>query len=248
VPPGRAKTRSDHELAQALDLASREEGLSTRDLAQALNCSDRTIRRYLSAERRPDRELVIRWEEVCHVEPGRLTALHDRAEHRPAGDDDDELDDAPQPTRARTRRRPWYAPAIAAGLFLAALGLFLVRHEWSSPPAGTAIVHKQARDSDIPHHFTPSYIGDVWIRVTPTRGEVGEDHHVRLRWGPIQNGFVVKRLGAEGRTFVLQKNDREDITFLVKVDPPAAVHFGEGAPPDGDTHRTPARWRSRTSG
>jgi transcriptional regulator with XRE-family HTH domain len=246
VPPGRAKTRLDHELAQALDLASREEGLRTCDLAQALSCSDRTIRRYLSGERRPNRALVIRWEEVCHVESGRLTAMHDRAVHPPASDD--ERHDAPQLAHETTPRRPWYAQAIAAGLLLAALGLFLVLRESSSRPAGAATAHEQARDSDIPHHFTPSYTGDVWIRITPTPGQVGVDHRVRLRWGSNQNSFVVERLGTSGRTFALQKNDRDDITFLVKVDPPAPVDFGEGTPPDGDTHRVPAHWRPRTSG
>lgn len=138
--------------------------------------------------------------------------------------------------------------AIAAGLLLAALGLFLVLRESSSRPAGAATTHEQARDSDIPHHFTPSYTGDVWICVTPTPGQVGVDHRVRLRWGSNQNSFVVERLGTSGRTFVLQQNDRDDITFLVKVDPPAPVDFGEEPRPTATRYRVPAHWRPRTSG
>lgn len=162
--------------------------------------------------------------------------------HPPEGDDD-ELHDRPHLARPTRRRLP-HAPALAAVL-LAALGLFLVLHESPSPPV--AITHEQARRSDIPHHFTPSYIGDVWIHLAPTRAQVGANHRVRLRWGPNQNSFLVKRLGARGRSFVLQKNDRDDITFLVKVDPPARVDFGQGAPPD-DAQRVPANWRRRTSG
>ena len=49
-----ARSRAHHELAQKLDLARRERGLSTRALADALACDPRSIRRYLSGDRRPD--------------------------------------------------------------------------------------------------------------------------------------------------------------------------------------------------
>lgn len=77
--PGRRKTQEDHELAQQLDLARRMHGLTTAQLAKALYCSDRTVRRYLSGERRPPRDTVARWEEVCAAPPGTLISLYDRS-------------------------------------------------------------------------------------------------------------------------------------------------------------------------
>lgn len=83
--------RPDHKLAQALDLARREAGLTTAQLAKALSFNPRTVRRYLNGERRPGRDTVQRWEEVCRLTPGALTALHDSS---PAG---------PEPPRSRAR-------------------------------------------------------------------------------------------------------------------------------------------------
>src|SRR4051812_18077987 len=75
--PGRHKGQQHHEFAQQLDLVRRMHGLSTAQLAAGLYCSDRTIRRYLSAERLPPRDTVVRWEQICAAPPGTLTAPFD---------------------------------------------------------------------------------------------------------------------------------------------------------------------------
>jgi hypothetical protein len=78
MPVGRQKRAEDHELAQALDLALRENGLTAKTIAPLVHWKERTCRRYVSAETRPDRDTVASWEAACGVEPGRLTAVWDR--------------------------------------------------------------------------------------------------------------------------------------------------------------------------
>jgi hypothetical protein len=70
---------------------------------------------------------------------------------------------------------------------------------------------------------------------------------VRVRWGSKENTFTLRRLGAEPPALLLEKNDRGDFTFLVKVSPPAAVDFGEGRL-DGAARPIPASWGKRTAG
>lgn len=77
-PPGRSKSRREHQFALHLQLAMREAGKTTASLADKLNCSPRTVRRYLRGERRPDRGTVVNWEKECGVPVGRLTAEYDR--------------------------------------------------------------------------------------------------------------------------------------------------------------------------
>ena len=78
--PRSHKSAREHELAQQLDLARREAGLTTAQLAGALFCAARTVRRYMNAERRPPRQIVQNWETVCGLRPGRLTEIYDRVD------------------------------------------------------------------------------------------------------------------------------------------------------------------------
>ncbi len=151
----------------------------------------------------------------------------------------------PAPGRRNTKR-PGFAVAAAVVGLLAAVVVVLVVGA-SSGPGAHDVTREAARDSDIPHHYEPTYTGPVWFRVIPTAAHVGEDHRVRLRWGPKQNSFTLDRLGSSARTLVLQKTGTDDTTFLVKVDPPARVEFSEGQP-DSDAQSVPSGWTQRTSG
>ena len=71
------KTAREHAFAQQLELARREAGLTTAELATSLYCVPRTVQRYQSAERRPPRDMVVRWERICGTRPGRLTDRYD---------------------------------------------------------------------------------------------------------------------------------------------------------------------------
>jgi transcriptional regulator with XRE-family HTH domain len=237
MPPGRTKPRAHHEFAQQLDLARREEGLSARDLAEALSCDPRSVRRYLTGERRPSRDVVEHWELACHLEHGTLTALRDGS--AAVSQEQDE-----RRPRSGMSRSLLLSVAAAVAL-LVALALLVVLRPFSQP--GGAVTREHARASDIEHHFKRSYTGPVWFRVIPTAAHAGQDHRVRLRWGPLENTFTIRRLASRPGTLQLDKTRPDDVTLLVKVDPPAGVDFGEGQPPAG-ARKIPTRWTHRTSG
>jgi transcriptional regulator with XRE-family HTH domain len=235
-----AKSRPHHELAQQLDLARRERGLSSKDLAEALSCDPRTVRRYLTGDRRPNRQIVELWEQECGLAPGTLTTFHDRVNGVEKGD--------PQPPSsepARMGRRTANVAGAAVVVLAAAAAFFLIR-----PHAEQAgVMRASPSGADISHHFKPAFTGPVWFRVRPTAARLGEDHRVRIRWGAKQNTFTVPRLASGGQTLVLQKSGTDDTPFLVKIDPPASVEFGEGDPPDGHARDVPSSsWTNRTSG
>lgn len=235
----RAKSRPQHELAQRLDLARRERGLSSKDLAEALSCDPRTVRRYLSGDRCPNRQIVELWERECELDPGTLTALHDRAAGLQQADPGPPWPDPP-------RRGPRTGSVAAAAVaLLVTAGLFLLLHP-TSQPAGSTRASPSA--SDISHQFKPAFTGPVWFRVKPTTGHAGEDHRVRIRWGGKQNTFSLRRLASGGQTLVLQKTGIDPTPILIKVDPPAGVEFGEGDPLDGDAQDVPSSWTKRTPG
>jgi transcriptional regulator with XRE-family HTH domain len=238
MPPGRTKPRAHHELAQRLDLARREAGLSAKDLAAALSCDPRSVRRYLSGERRPGRDVVEHWERACHLEHGTLTALHDGSAAISQEQD--------EPEAPSGMSRSLLLAAVAAVSLLVALALFLVLRP-SSRSGGAAVTREHARQSDIEHHFKRSYTGQVWFRVIPTAAHAGQDHRVRLRWGPHENTVTMRRLAPRSGTLWLDKTGTDDTTFLVRVDPPAGVDFGEGQPPAG-AQNIQTRWTKRTSG
>ncbi|HEV7808477.1 MAG TPA: hypothetical protein VGO80_21905 [Solirubrobacteraceae bacterium] len=134
-------------------------------------------------------------------------------------------------------------PVAAAVSLLVVLALFLALRP-SSQSGGADVTREHARESDIEHHFNRSYTGRVWFRVIPTAAHAGQDHRVRLRWGPNENIFTIRRLTPPSGTLLLDKNRPDDITFLVRVDPPARVDFGEGQPPAG-AQNIPTRWTKR---
>ena len=99
--PGSRKSAREHEFAQQLELARRQAGLTTAQLSEALYCVPRTVRRYLNAERRPPRELVVSFEKVCGVRPGYLTERYDRL------DVPDPAQTSPAPIVASDDRLPY---------------------------------------------------------------------------------------------------------------------------------------------
>jgi len=136
--PGRARTAKEHAFAQALDLARREAGLSTSGLAARLYCAPRSVRRYLSAERRPSRDIVKAWEVVCGVDAERLVKLYDGLDAgEPAASSA-----APTETAGPGRRRRGILAGVAGALVLGGLALaVLLGHEndGGSPVARTTL-------------------------------------------------------------------------------------------------------------
>ena len=60
-------------LREARDAA----GLSTEELAKDLHVVRETADRWMRGERRPDRKIVVRWEELCGAAPGSLVGHYD---------------------------------------------------------------------------------------------------------------------------------------------------------------------------
>lgn len=211
--------RPDHKLAQALDLARREAGLTTAELAKALSFNPRTVRRYLNGERRPERDTVVRWELVCNAPPGTLIAPYDGA---PESD--------PPPSRARFPLRSAVAAVAVIVAVSVALGVELLLRRGEQPNLGQAA---QKRSADVAYHrFTASHVGDVWVRVTPAREHAGELHRVTLRWGPVTQEVYLKNLD-RARALFTGKNKPDRVTMRVNVKPAATIAFGERNVPAG---------------
>jgi transcriptional regulator with XRE-family HTH domain len=210
----------DHKLAQALDLARREAALTTAQLAKALSFNPRTVRRYLNAERRPERDTVVRWEQVCKTTPGTLTALYDGSP----------TSDTPPPSPSRTPTRSLLRSAVAVVTVFVALGAVLLLRNGNEPDLGHAA---QERPTGVAYHrFTPSFVGDVWMRITPARQHTGELHRVTLRWGPIMQHVDLKNLDGSQALFTA-KTKPDNVTMRVNVKPAATIVFGERNVPAG---------------
>lgn len=211
-----ASSRPDHKLAQALDLARREAKLTTAQLAQALSFNPRTVRRYLNGERRPDRDTVARWEQVCKTTPGTLLELYN-------GSPTSELAPAP----ARLPRRAAVATAAALATLLGAVLL------WSGTDQPDRGAEAQEHPRGVAYHpFTKNYVGDVWIRITPTPQHAGALHRVALHWGPNAQNLNLKHLDRPTVLFT-GKRGTDDTPMQVSVVPAATIAFGEDHVPAG---------------
>jgi hypothetical protein len=58
-----------------------------------------------------------------------------------------------------------------------------------APGRADAFDPRQAASAAL-HHFTPSYVGDVWIRITPSRSHAGESASARAALGAAAPGRV----------------------------------------------------------
>jgi plasmid maintenance system antidote protein VapI len=213
-----ASSRPDHKLAQALDLARREAKLTTAQLAQALSFNPRTVRRYLNGERRPDRDTVARWEQVCKTTPGTLMELYNGSPTNDA---------TPTPTRARPLRR---AAVATVAVFATLLGVVLLSRGTDQPDHRAAA---QDNPRGVAYHpFTKNYVGDVWIRITPTPQHTGEPHRIALHWGPNSQNLSLKHL--DGPTVLFTgKRGTDSTPMQVSVVPAARIAFGEDHVPAG---------------
>jgi hypothetical protein len=210
----------DHKLAQALDLARREAELTTAALAEALSFNPRTVRRYLNGERRPERDTVVRWEQVCGASPDTLTALYDGS---PA------TVQLPQPL-ARTGFPLRSGVVVAVLVVLVTLGAVLLLRKGDEPHAGAAA---QGHPAGVAYHrFTASYVGDVWIRITPASAHAGEGHRVKLHWGKLRQEVERKDV-ARSLALFTAKNKPDRTPMQVTVEPAATIAFGEGDVPAG---------------
>jgi hypothetical protein len=246
--PGRSKPSRDHQLAQALDLARRRHGLSTSDLAATLFLSPRTVRRYLNGERRPLRETVADWEEACGGADGRLLAVYDHADGEPSSAPSSGAPpDRPTADAARDRggrpsaRRAAIAAAALTVAALIAIGAVLLSDSNGPAPGGAVAFDPPRAASTALHHFTRSYVGDVWIRITPSPAHAGEVHRLGLRWGPLRQDVSLGKVAAS-RVVFFGKNNPDDVTIRVNVQPAARITFAEGAAPVG-ARDIKAGWR-----
>lgn len=226
-----------HEFALELERARREAGLKSSELASKLFVHPRTVHRYLQGERLPTIQTTKAWEQVCNIEPGRLVAMYPAArpsapspleEERLVGSVTEETvqGEAAEPAAGPgTRQRRGIA---AAGVVIAvALAAMLLargadnngaREATAANPTGVAY-----------HRFTGSYVGDVWIRITPAREQVGESHRVTLRWGAFERHVDLNLDGSQTLFTGKRRPDRQ--ILQVDVRPAATIAFGEGNVP-----------------
>lgn len=104
----------EHAFAHELELTRREAGLTVAQLADAVHCVPRTVRRYLNAERRPARQVVVTWERTCRTRTGRLTDLYDRLDVPDLGATPSVEGPAGLRTRPRGGRVLFNLPAVVA--------------------------------------------------------------------------------------------------------------------------------------
>lgn len=95
------------------------------------------------------------------------------------------------------------------------------------------------------HLWPATYGGPVWIWVRPAPRTAGEDHDIRLRWGPWHRR-VTARLPEAGLTLVTGKGS-EDVAVpcQVEVIPPARVSFGVGDVTDRPALDTAIGWTTK---
>jgi transcriptional regulator with XRE-family HTH domain len=215
-----ASSSPDHKLAQALDLARREAGLKTADLAQALSFNPRTVRRYLNGERRPERDTVARWEQVCKTTPGALLTLYD-------GSPTSDAASTSTATRARLGRRI----AVAAVAVFATLLTVVLLSRANDQPDRDAPAQQHPRGVAY-HTFTKNYVGDVWIRIAPAPQHIGQVHHVALHWGPNDQQLNLEHLDRPAVLFT-GKRGTDSTPMQVSVVPAATITFGEDNVPAG---------------
>jgi transcriptional regulator with XRE-family HTH domain len=80
VPPeeDHDATDADVRFGEALRRALESSGLTAAQMAERLLVTERSVRRYTSAHRRPNESIVSTWERACGLEPGALTNLYER--------------------------------------------------------------------------------------------------------------------------------------------------------------------------
>jgi len=109
-------------------------------------------------------------------------------------------------------------------------GVVLRDHDQSLPVESIAADHRRFR-SAWDHRFPVEYVGQVWLRVTPTRARAGSSHRVRITWGSNVRPVLLRRLGPAPRSLIFQKG-ADDVPVHVSVKPPANISFGTKRPPD----------------
>lgn len=72
------RAEADAVFGARLKQARDDAGLSTLKLAEHLFLKRESVDRYMRGERRPSRDLVARWEELCGLDPGSLVDEYDR--------------------------------------------------------------------------------------------------------------------------------------------------------------------------
>jgi hypothetical protein len=80
------------------------------------------------------------------------------------------------------------------------------------------------------HRWPPQYEGAVWIDLRPSSGNVGEVHHLHLRWGPWER-FVDVALPEAGIVLMTGKAQDDDgiaRTLNLDVDRRLYVLWGAG--------------------
>lgn len=66
------RTDAEIRFGDALRRALDEAGMTAAEMAERLFVTERSVRRYTSADRRPDASIVAQWERICELAPGEL--------------------------------------------------------------------------------------------------------------------------------------------------------------------------------
>lgn len=92
-------SEADARFGSLLRKARDDAGFTSKQLAELIYAERRTVDRWMAGERRPNADIVVKWEEICGILDGSLVRAHrslPRRAPRSAGEEStDRLDDAP---------------------------------------------------------------------------------------------------------------------------------------------------------
>jgi len=238
---------ADIEFGARLKRARDDAGLSTAELAERLVFSREAIDRHMRGERRPTRDVVARWEEVCGLEAGSLVEEYDLLPPRRARRSDAaraestavDADAAPSPPPPRwTARRTLVALAVAATVAVAGLALagLVTRRSGSGTPAESDCAHDAASSSANGRYCVDGTCVDgtcvLLERQAPnTRqppvGERSEGRRLPIVC-QVRGQLVVDRFGASGDIWDRLDNGRYVLDYYTTT--PGQGTFSEGIP------------------
>jgi streptogramin lyase/transcriptional regulator with XRE-family HTH domain len=216
---------ADLDLPERLLLAMKRAGFTQVDLARRLHSDPRVLRRYLSGERTPPREVIAAWERECAVAPGALSAP--AATSQAAEEDPPEPAAEPSGPKAERRRWPrwrWQA-GWAIGLVVPVIGSALwwatIRGGRAGPSATAVIKPARTTVPVAPYVLTPLATADS----QPSGITAGPDGNL---WFTEQAGDSIWRFPPRGNPTRVLSLKPGSHPFDITTGPDGNVWFTEG--------------------
>lgn len=91
------------------------------------------------------------------------------------------------------------------------------------------------------------YVGLIWVRLRPSEENVGQLHKITLRWGPYIKHVELTPVTSDPISLVHHKTNNDSVILHASVNPSSVITFGQGPPPDDDSHNIDEGW-TRTAG